>query len=191
MKALTKTLNNCLIGGLAVVAMLSGSMVLAQTPPAQNQYQSQMQQQKYRGQAVNKAQRAPMTDAEKAQIKAKILEKTQAKLNDWERELNITQAQQSQWNAYATAIKNMKVSKYKLTRPDYNADAATLAQYEAQKAANQAEVLADVSDATAKLQAILTPEQQTKFTNIVRSKVFDGKKPPKNIKYKKGDKKQK
>jgi hypothetical protein len=80
--------------------------------------------------------------------------------------LEIKASQQSAWDSFAKAVSAMPAMSIK--RPDGDADAATLARFRADRAAAFAAKLAQVADATAKLQAILTPEQRKTLNQIAQ-----------------------
>jgi Spy/CpxP family protein refolding chaperone len=79
--------------------------------------------------------------------------------------LGINAAQQPQWDAYVKAVESPVGDLHRLP-PD--ADAATIARQHADFAAGHAAKLARIADATAALQAVLTPEQQRTLAHIVR-----------------------
>lgn len=156
MKAvLSKTMNRCLIGGLTAAAILSApAMALAQEVSAQPRQQATQR-------------RAVMSDTERAQYKRYEEDRTQAQLNLWASQLNIQERQQPQWTSYCSAVKNMATLRFTMKPPAPNADAATFEQFQAQQAMQRAEAMSVLSDATTRLQSVLTPDQQTKFNNLV------------------------
>jgi hypothetical protein len=89
----------------------------------------------------------------------------QARLDKEAKRLAITAAQQPQWDAYAKAITSPVGEMH---RPSPDADAATIARQRADFAAGHAAKLARIADATAGLQAVLTPEQRQTLTKMVR-----------------------
>jgi hypothetical protein len=80
--------------------------------------------------------------------------------------LEIKASQQAAWGDYVKA-REAKWANLP-ARPARDADAATIARSRADFAADMARKLAVVSDATAKLQAVLTPEQRKVFDEMAR-----------------------
>jgi len=80
--------------------------------------------------------------------------------------LGITAAQEKDWQAFTTVLNAMPSQ---IKHPDANADAATIARFEADMAAEHAKKLGAMADATSKLQAILTPEQRKTFDEMAHS----------------------
>lgn len=80
--------------------------------------------------------------------------------------LQITPAQQEAWTAYVNTVQSMMGTK--LTRPAADADAASIARFRAQLAAERAQKLAQLADATAALQQVLDPEQRKTLDQVVR-----------------------
>jgi Spy/CpxP family protein refolding chaperone len=80
--------------------------------------------------------------------------------------LEIKASQQGAWSDYVKARESMWANPP--VRPAKDADAATIARSRADFAADMARKLAVVSDATAKLQAVLTPEQRKVFDEMAR-----------------------
>ena len=80
--------------------------------------------------------------------------------------LEIKASQQAAWGDYVKARESMFANPP--VRPARDADAATIARARADFAADMARRLAVVSDATAKLQAVLTPEQRKVFDEMAR-----------------------
>jgi pyruvate/2-oxoglutarate dehydrogenase complex dihydrolipoamide acyltransferase (E2) component len=79
--------------------------------------------------------------------------------------LHIQPAQQTQWQAYASAMQSEAGMPM---RPAMDADAVTVARQRADLAAAHAAKLAKVADATAALQSVLTPAQRATFADLVR-----------------------
>lgn len=79
--------------------------------------------------------------------------------------LGITAAQQAQWQAYASAVES-RIGNMRGLPPD--ADAVSIARQRADIAAGRAAKMLQIADATAALQAVLTPEQRGTFTRMVR-----------------------
>lgn len=80
--------------------------------------------------------------------------------------LEIKASQQGAWGDYVKARESMWANRP--VRPAKDADAATIARSRADFAADMARKLAVVSDATAKLQAVLAPEQRKVFDEMAR-----------------------
>ena len=80
--------------------------------------------------------------------------------------LEIKASQQAIWEDYVKARESMWTNLQ--ARPARDADAATIARSRADRAADMARKLAVVSDATAKLQAVLAPEQRKVFDEMAR-----------------------
>jgi hypothetical protein len=80
--------------------------------------------------------------------------------------LEIKASQQGPWTEYVRAREGMWANMP--ARPGRDADAATIARARADFAADMARKLAVVSDATAKLQAVLSPEQRKVFDEMAR-----------------------
>ena len=76
--------------------------------------------------------------------------------------LNIQPAQEGAWKGFTDALGGMRPAGG-MQHPDKNADAATIARFGADMAAEHAKKMATLADATAKLQAVLTPEQRKTF----------------------------
>jgi len=84
--------------------------------------------------------------------------------------LEITASQQPAWQSYASASKALAergAMRSRGTAPD-TGDAATLARERADNATAVAQKLTTLADATAKLQATLSPEQRKVFNEIAR-----------------------
>lgn len=95
------------------------------------------------------------------------LERLKTRLAKWAERLEIKASQQGAWQAYANAYGAM-IDRH-VKRPNDDADAAALGHYRAEVAANRARMLAQLADATAKLQAVLTPDQRKTLDDIARN----------------------
>jgi len=92
---------------------------------------------------------------------------------DWEKRclemdanrLEIKASQQGAWQDYAKA--RVALSDRDFTRPAPDLDAAAIARLHADRAADGARKLAVLADATAKLQAVLSPEQRQTLAQMV------------------------
>lgn len=80
--------------------------------------------------------------------------------------LEIKASQQGAWSEYSRALESA-FSSFP-NRPARDADAATVARARAEFAADRARKAAVISDATAKLQAVLAPEQRKVFDEMAR-----------------------
>ena len=81
--------------------------------------------------------------------------------------LEIKASQQEAWKAYGAVAMSMADASV-LTRPAADADAATVLRYRAERAGEMAQKLAKQADATAALQAALTPEQRAVLDQMTR-----------------------
>ena len=161
-----KTINQCIAGGIAAISVLVSTMAFAEQAPLPSQPRG--------GERIQSAPRGPdmparplMNENEREQYKAYAEDRMQARLNLWARQLQITQDQQSAWKAYSQALKQMVTAPYTISFPVPDADAASIAQFRANMAAEHAQRLAAVSKATSQLQAVLRPQQQTEFNQLV------------------------
>jgi len=80
--------------------------------------------------------------------------------------LEIKASQQSAWQQYANA--RMAFAERPSSKLAHGADAATIAKTHAQRAAEIAQKLAVLSDATSGLQVVLSPEQRVTLDQIAR-----------------------
>lgn len=92
--------------------------------------------------------------------------KMKARIAKMASRLEIKASQQGPWGDYVKARESMWANPP--VRPARDADAATIARARADFAADMARKLAAVSDATAKLQAVLAPEQRKVFDEMAR-----------------------
>ena len=83
--------------------------------------------------------------------------------------LEIKASQQSAWQAYAAAVKDLADIEGLPPKPATDADAATLARQRAERASAHARRLSAVADATAKLQGVLSTEQRDVLTELTRN----------------------
>lgn len=88
----------------------------------------------------------------------RMREPVHARLERLAQRLEIKASQQQAWNAYVGVAQSMADTK--LTRPGAEADAATLLRSRSERSAEHAKKLAQLADATARLQQSLTPEQR-------------------------------
>jgi hypothetical protein len=82
--------------------------------------------------------------------------------------LELKASQQGAWQAFAKVIEETMAVPPKMPVPDPNADAATLTRQHAEIVAARARNMAQIADATAKLQEVLTPDQRTTLGQMVR-----------------------
>lgn len=80
--------------------------------------------------------------------------------------LEIKASQQAAWGDYVKARESVMANRP--ARPARDADAATIARARADFAADRARKAAVISDATAKLQAVLTADQRKVFDEMAR-----------------------
>ncbi|MDR2240939.1 MAG: Spy/CpxP family protein refolding chaperone [Zoogloeaceae bacterium] len=107
------------------------------------------------------------------EMQQRMQSRQQARLDKMAERLQITAAQQDAWQAYVKVRKDMFDGSF--TRAPKDADAATLARHRADRAAQMAQKLATLADATAKLQSALTPEQVKTLTDLTRHPMGHGK----------------
>ena len=88
------------------------------------------------------------------------------KLDAMANRLEIKASQQNAWQAYAKAVEAM--ADHPRKHPAEDADATTIAKFHADMAAEMASKLKKVSDATAKLEAALAPEQRKTLDQAAR-----------------------
>ena len=77
--------------------------------------------------------------------------------------LGIQASQEQAWRSFTGALTG---TKPEIKRPAAGADAATLARFGADMAAARAQKMSKLADATAQLQAVLTPEQRKTFDKM-------------------------
>lgn len=100
------------------------------------------------------------------EMQERMQSRMQARLDKMAQRLEIKASQQEAWQAYAKVHKDMFDGGMKPAPKD--ADAATLARHRADMAAQMAQKLAVLADATAKLQSALTPEQAKTLADMTR-----------------------
>lgn len=109
---------------------------------------------------------APATGAPSAEMQARLQAHQQARLERMANRLEIKASQQDAWAAYAKVRSQMFAQRP--TAPAQDADAATLARYHADRAAQMAQKLSTLADATAQLQQALTPAQAKTLAEMTR-----------------------
>lgn len=103
------------------------------------------------------------------EMQERMQSRMQARLDKMAQRLEIKASQQDAWQAYAKVHKDTFDGSMKPAPKD--ADAATLARHRADMAAQMAQKLAVLADATAKLQSALTPEQAKTLADMTRKPV--------------------
>lgn len=89
-------------------------------------------------------------------------DRIKARLAKTAQTLTITPAQQPAWDAFAAAVE----SSIPAHGPRPAGDAAAIAKARSERAADHAKRMSTLADATAALQAVLTPEQRKTFDQI-------------------------
>ena len=97
---------------------------------------------------------------------ARIQQHLQARLQRMAERLQIAPAQQTAWTMYATTVQSLIGTN--LPRPDPEADAASIARFRAELAAERAQKLSQLADATAALQQALDADQRKTLDQMVR-----------------------
>ena len=92
------------------------------------------------------------------QMQQHMQEHMKTRLDRLAQRLEIKASQQAVWEDFAKSIETLPVRNAK--KPADDADAATIARYHADRAAEMANKMTRIADATAKLQAALTPDQR-------------------------------
>lgn len=109
------------------------------------------------------AAKSPAADMER------LRKQTERRLALMKDELGINASQETAWGAYAKTALSLLGSKLPPLQP--GTDSATVVRYRAQQAAENAEKLTQLADATAKLEAALTPEQRKTLYQMVQPPV--------------------
>ncbi|MGA9665316.1 MAG: Spy/CpxP family protein refolding chaperone [Gallionella sp.] len=91
----------------------------------------------------------------------KMHEFMKSRLDKLEGRLEIKSSQLATWEGFSKSVELLSERHVKEPSPD--ADAATVARYRADRAAEMAKNLAAIADATAKLQSVLTDDQKKIF----------------------------
>lgn len=108
----------------------------------------------------------PGTSTEGVSRQERMREHIQARLNRMAERLKLEPAQQDAWAAYAKTVEAMVGTG--LAKPATDADAAALVRFRAQLAAEHAQKLNQLADATVTLQQALNPEQHEILKDLVR-----------------------
>jgi hypothetical protein len=98
---------------------------------------------------------------------ARVQERLQARLDRMAKRLEISASQQGAWTEYVRVVQSQAGSP---PPPPAGADAATVLRFRADVAARHAQKLTEVADATAKLSAVLIPEQRKTLDTLVRQR---------------------
>ena len=80
--------------------------------------------------------------------------------------LEIKASQQNAWQAYVKVLESTH-QPFQKNKPEVKTDAASIARMHAEFAAAHAQKLAQIADATAKLQEVLSPDQRKVLDEIV------------------------
>lgn len=109
---------------------------------------------------------APAASSNDATRQARIQQHLQARLQRMAERLQITPAQEAAWTTYVDTVQGLIGTNR--ARPAPDADAASVTRLRAQLAAERAQKLSRLADATANLRQALDPEQQKTLDEIVR-----------------------
>ncbi len=144
----------------AVAATLLGTALIAGTGTALSQSPGE----RGRGAGPHAAQ---MSEADRAQMRERMQARQGQRLDRLGARLEIKASQQEAWTAYRKVRETMFQDRPQ--RPGRDADAATLTRFRAEMAQRRAQRMASVAEATAKLQAVLEPEQRKVLDEISRT----------------------
>lgn len=92
------------------------------------------------------------------QMQQHMQERMKTRMDRLAQRLEIKASQQAVWEDFAKSIETLPDNAAK--KPGDDADAATIARYHADRAAEMAGKMNKIADATAKLEAALTPDQR-------------------------------
>ncbi|MGA8864074.1 MAG: Spy/CpxP family protein refolding chaperone [Gallionella sp.] len=92
------------------------------------------------------------------QMQQHMQERMKTRMDRLAQRLEIKASQQAVWEDFAKSIETLPDNVAK--KPGDDADAATIARYHADRAAEMAGKMNKIADATAKLEAALTPDQR-------------------------------
>lgn len=118
--------------------------------------------------------RTPQAATDPAEMAQRHKAMVQRRLDAAAARLEIKASQQSAWQGYAAAVKDLAETEGMPPRPDTDADAATIARQRAERATTFARKLGAIADATAKLQGALTAEQKSVLTELTRNAGMHG-----------------
>jgi len=105
-------------------------------------------------------------DAGRETRHARRADRIEARLERLAERLQIQPEQQAAWTAYAQTVRSVFGEPH--ARPPENADAATLLRFRAERAAEHAQKLNRLADATQTLQQALSPEQRETLNEVLR-----------------------
>jgi len=111
-------------------------------------------------------QSAPMTEADRAQMRERMQVRMKQRLDRMASRLEIKASQQDAWGAYRKARESIFGTPPQF--PAADADAATLTRFRADMAKRRADHMAVMADATSKLQAVLEPNQRKVLDEMSR-----------------------
>jgi len=109
----------------------------------------------------------PMAQHDPAKMREHMQQHIQRHLDHLAARLEIRASQQQAWNAFASTVRGM-VPEKPLERPSPDADAATRARMMADRVAEHARKLAQLADATAKLEQALDAPQKQVLDEVAR-----------------------
>lgn len=95
------------------------------------------------------------------QMQQSMQERMKTRMDRLAQRLEIKASQQAVWEGFAKSFETLPEHNAKMPADD--SDAATIARYHADRAAEMAGKLTKIADATAKLEAALTPDQRKIF----------------------------
>ncbi|MCC7462528.1 MAG: hypothetical protein IT480_08725 [Gammaproteobacteria bacterium] len=101
-------------------------------------------------------------------------QRVQRRLDAAAARLEIKASQQSAWQGYSAAVKDLADAESLPPRAAADADAATIARQRAERASTHARKLAALAEATGTLQAALTAGQQQVLTELTRNAGMHG-----------------
>ena len=159
-------MNRTVIVRSLAVALL-GSSVLLTAAPAAAQAPAGEQAPETRSESPRFGRGAPLTDAQRAEMRERMRSRMHQRLDRLAARLEIKASQQDAWDAYRSTVQSMFQSRRE--RPERDADAVTLLRFRADMAQSRAQNLATMADATAKLQQVLDPNQRKVLDEVVRN----------------------
>lgn len=108
----------------------------------------------------------PMTEADRTKMHERMQSGMKQRLDRMAARLEIKASQQDAWSAYRQARESMIASMPQF--PAKDADAATITRFRADMAKRRADHMTVMADATAKLQAVLEPDQRKVLDEMAR-----------------------
>ncbi len=119
------------------------------------------------------AQAYPMgSDSHNMSRSEKMHDYLQTRLNRLAERLEIKSSQQAAWDEYSSAVSAM--TEQNVAQPADAADAAAIARYRADRAAELSGKMSKIADATSNLQSVLTEEQRKTFNTVVARNMHGG-----------------